>query len=149
GQKSVIKLTDASKKFEEKEAALKTMWKDYFDKIRLLDESLQSGSVSLKDAGAIVIWLIYEALPLLATMLIESDLSLESRMKLSSFSANQFLSFFDEILKLREKYPQIKSGFEEGLKELRVHVLPVEEEIVAIFEHMNKLKAEKEKGKQG
>jgi hypothetical protein len=49
-------------------------------------------------------------------------------------------------LKLREKYPQIKLGFEEGLKELRAHVGPVEDEIVAIFERMNKLKAEKESG---
>jgi DNA-binding HxlR family transcriptional regulator len=146
GQKSVIKLTDVSKKFEEKEAALKTMWDDCFDKIRLLDESLQYGIVSPKDAGAIAIWLIFEALPLLATVLIEGDLTLESRMKLSNFSANKFQSFFDKILKLREKYPQIKLGFEEGLKELRAHVGPVEDEIVAIFERMNKLKAEKESG---
>lgn len=145
GQKSIIKLTDASKKFEEKEVALKTIWDDCFDKIRLLDESLQYGLVNPKDAGAIAIWLIYEALPLLATMLIESDLTLESKIKLSNFSVNQFHSFFDEILKLREKYPQIKLGFEEGLKELRAHVLPIEEEIVAIFERLKKLKAEKEK----
>jgi DNA-binding HxlR family transcriptional regulator len=148
GQKSVIKLTDVSKKFEEKEATLKNMWNDCFDKIRLLDESLQNGIVSSKDAGAIAVWLIYEALPLLATVLIESDLTLESRMKLLNFSANQFQSFFDKILKLREKYPQIKLGFEEGLKELRTHVGPVEDEIIAIFERMNELKAEKESGER-
>jgi len=148
GQKSVIRLTEVSKKYEEKETYLKTMWNDCFDKLRLLDEGLQYGLISSKDAGAITIWLIYETLPLLATMLIESDLTLESRMKLSNFSANQFQSFFDQILKLREKYPQIKLGFEKGLKELRMHVGPVEDEIIAIFERINKLKAEKESGER-
>jgi DNA-binding HxlR family transcriptional regulator len=148
GQKSTVRLAENLARFEEKEVALKTMWDDCFDKIRLLDESLQYGLVSSKDAGAIAIWLIYEALPLLATVLIESDLTLESRMKLSNFSANQFQSFFDKILKLREKYPQIKLGFEEGLKELRAHAGPVEDEIIAIFERMNKLKAEKESGER-
>jgi len=151
GQKSVIRLTDSSEKFAEKEMALKTMWDDCFHKLKQLSESVELNLVSQKDAGTLLVWLIYEVLPLLAIGLIESEFSLESRKKLSSFSVEKFCSFFDEILKLGAKYPELRLGFQEGLKELSEHVKPIEDEIVSVFEQLGKLKIEKEKrrGKVG
>ena len=148
GQKSVIRLTDSTEKFAEKEMALKTMWDDYFLKLKQLSESVELNLVSQKDAGVLLVWLIYEVLPLLATGLIESEFSLESRKKLSSFSIGKFCFFFDEVLKLGMKYSELRVGFQEGLKELSAHVKPIEDEIVSVFEQLGKLKAEKESGEK-
>jgi DNA-binding HxlR family transcriptional regulator len=148
GQKSVIRLTDSSAKFAEKEITLKTMWDDYFLKLKQLSESVELNLVGQKDAGVLLVWLIYEVLPLLATGLIESEFSFESRRKLSSFSVEKFCCFFDEILKLGVKYPGIRVGFHKGLEELSAHVKPIEDEIVSVFEQLGKLKAEKESGEK-
>lgn len=144
GKKSVISLTETVERFEKKEKMLKAMWDDCFDKLRLLKESLKYNLISQKDAGSIMVWLIYETLPLLATGLIESELPWESRSRLSSFSADKFYSFFDEILKLSEKYPEIRLGFQDGLENLSAHVKPIEQEIETKFEQLAKLK---ERGK--
>ncbi len=72
------------------------------------------------------------------------ELPWESRSRFSSFSADKFCSFFDEILKLSEKYPEIRLGFQDGLENLSVHVKPIEQEIETKFEQLAKLK---ERGK--
>lgn len=148
GQKSVIELAESLARYEEKAECLKTMWADCFSKLEQLEESLKYGLVSQRDAGSMSVWLIYETLPLLASGLIETQLPSESRKRLSSFSAGKFCFFFDNVLQLREKYPEIHIGFQEGCKELSAHVKPIEERIEIIFEQLAELKAKKGKSKR-
>ena len=139
GQKGVILLTETLVRFEEKAKCLEMMWEDNFSKLRQLEKHVKYGFISQKEAGSMLAWLVYEALPLLASGLIESQLSLEAKERLLSFSADRFCSLWESILQLGEKYPEIRQGFQKGCKELAAHVKPVEEKIENKFEQLAKL----------
>jgi len=140
GQKHVIELTETQKRFEEKAECLKTMWDDQFSKLKQLEKYVEGGIIAQNEAGSLLVWLIYEAIPLLASGLVESKLPLEARKRLLSFSADKFCSCWEEILRVGEKYSEIRQGFQKGCKELATHTKPIEERIENKFEHLAKLK---------
>lgn len=137
GQRSIIELHEILDKFEQREEYLNVMWKDHSDKLKLLKKGLKCGLVAQETAGSTLPWLIYEILPLLGIGLIESELPLKSKIKLIEFSAEKFCSFFNEVLKLCKKYPNVRQGFLHGCEALRAHVKPVEENVEGLFRQLS------------
>lgn len=121
GQKDLYVLTETSKRFEEKAKRLKMMWDNQFDKLGELEKHVEHDFTTPKKAGLKLVGLIYEALPLLASGLIESQLPSEAKKKLLRFSADRFCSFWESIRQLGERHPEISQGFREGCKELAAH----------------------------
>lgn len=130
GQKHQYMLTEVLVSFENKEKRLASLWDELFDDLKCLENLVMNGKLGYQDAGSLLAWLIFEAVPLLASPLVGvPSLPLELEDRLLSFSAETFRSYFEEILRLGRSHPKMREGFQKGCKELRRYVKPITEMI--------------------
>ena len=128
GQKATYMLTETMVKFEEKVKSLELSWGELFHKLKQLENQVNEGKLRSEDAGSLLVWLIFEAVPLLPLTLAPS-FPLKLNERLLGFSASMFHTYWEEIIRLGREHPEIREGFQEGCEELRRYVKPVTEKI--------------------
>lgn len=126
GQKDQYVLTEVLDKFEEEVRKLAFMWGGHDQEIKQLEALVNEGKLKHKEAGEMLVWLIFEVVPLLPIVLVNiPSTSLELDKRLINFSANRFRSFWEEILRFGRSRPKIREGFQKGCKDLRRYVKPI------------------------
>jgi hypothetical protein len=141
GQKTLYMLTETLTRFEAKERSLEMMWEDLFCKLNQLKRCVEDGILDPEDAGSMLVWLVFDALPLLAIGLIGvKSFSFDARRRLYGVSVEKFNNYWENILRLGHKHPKISQGFQKGCKDLNAAVKPVVEEIEGWFKQLAELK---------
>ncbi|MEM2129143.1 MAG: hypothetical protein QXZ70_00945 [Candidatus Bathyarchaeia archaeon] len=126
GQKDQYVLTEVLDRFEEEARKLTLMWDDHDQQIKQLEALVNEGKLEHKEAGEMLVWLIFEAVPLFPMVLVNlPSTSLELDKRLLSFSAYRFRSFWEEILRLGHSHSKIREGLQKGCKDLRRYVKPI------------------------
>jgi len=128
GQKDQYTLTETWTAFEERFRSLELGWEELFHKLEQLKNGVNDGRLAQRDAGSSLVWLIFEAVPLLPLTLAPS-FPLKLNERLLGFSAGMFRTYWEEIIRLGHEHPEICEGFQEGCEELRRYVKPVTEKI--------------------
>jgi DNA-binding HxlR family transcriptional regulator len=128
GQKATYTLTETMEKFEEKIRSLELSWGELFHKLKQLENHVNKGKLRYEDAGSLLVWLIFEAVPLMPLTLAPS-FPLKLNERLLGFSASMFHTYWEEIIRYGRSHPEIRAGFHKGCKELSNYVKPVTEKI--------------------
>ena len=146
GQRKLIWLTEVLTLLEKKMERLETAWEDLFYKLNQLERCVEDGILDLKEAGSMLVWLVYDALPLLAIGLIGvKSFSFDARRRLYDFSREKFNNYWKDILRLGHKYPEVSQGFKKGCKDLNAYVKPAVEAVEDWFKQLAEFKQHKGK----
>jgi len=128
GQKDQYMLTETLTRFEEKVRSLELSWGELFHKLKQLENRVKEGKLRYEDAGSLLVWLIFKAVPLMPLTLAPS-FPLKLNERLLGFSASMFHTYWEEIIRYGRSHPEIRAGFHKGCKELSNYVKPATEKI--------------------
>lgn len=146
GQRNRIWLTEVLTLFEEKVETLESDWKVLFYRLNQLERCVEEGILGPEEVGLMLVWLVYNALPLLAIGLIGvKSFSIDARRRLYDLSREKFNNFWENIVRLGYKHPKLSQGFKEGCKDLNEYVKPAVEAVEDWFKKLAELEQHESK----